>query len=472
MQTNRFIITGLMVGLLLLSGSMAAAQDDPGERIEGFRQWAVSATATSEYQDDSWSAMQATGAPDTETCADLPTAWASATATGQDSLTVMFAQPVYPTQVNIYQNYGPGAITGIEVIAANGQGDPIVIPKSADTGTECPGIFSFDFDENFTMNSPLINGIIINLDQSITGDWNEIDAVELVGNVFEVDLVADAGGSAPASGGDNRSSAPARDPNQPLGFEVTCDDGRSFTNGVEVVVVQMRSGFTYTATAIGIDGFDPVLAVLDESGRGLCADDDFNAAQYGASLPTTGIVNPSPLSSQVNFANNSRSAFADISLVVGGFENSGGEFILVLEGMALTSADGAGDPFSVQVTPGMVDSGVPLTAYMIAVTGRFDPLMALIDGDYNFVEDPEYGFVACDDAGNTSLCYGESYSLVGSYVSRSSNRELPGGQLDAMLNLPLEPQYEGGYYNFLMRSPNMQTFGDYIVAFHMGIAGN
>lgn len=471
MQTNRFIVAALMVGLLVLSGSLALAQDDPGEMIEGFRQWAVSATATSEYGDDSWSAMQAIGAPDTETCADLPTAWASATATGQDALTVMFAQPVYPTQVNIYQNYGPGAITGIEVIAANGQGDPVAIPKSADTGTECPGVFSFDFDENFTMNTPLINGIIINLDQSITGDWNEIDAVELVGNVFEVDLVEDAAPSS-SGGSDSRSSAPARDPNQPLGFEVTCDDGRSFTNGVEVVVVQMRSGFSYTATAVGINGFDPVLAILDESGRGLCADDDVNAAMYGASLPTTGFVEPSPLSSQVQFSNNSRNAFADISLVVGGFNDTGGEFVLILEGMALTSADGAGDPFSVQVTPGMVDSGIPLTTYMIAVTNRFDPLIAQIDGDYNFIEDPEFGFVACDDAGNASLCYGESSSLVGSYVSRSSNRQLPGGELDAMLYLPLEQGFEGGYFNFLMRSPNMETFGDYIVAFHMGIAGN
>jgi len=28
-----------------------------------------------------------------------------------------------------------------------------------------------------------VNGVIIHLDQTITGDWNEIDAVELVGTL-------------------------------------------------------------------------------------------------------------------------------------------------------------------------------------------------------------------------------------------------------------------------------------------------
>ncbi|PJF26120.1 MAG: hypothetical protein CUN53_09315, partial [Phototrophicales bacterium] len=48
---------------------------------------------------------------------------------------------------------------------------------------------------------------------------------------------------------------------QPVGLSVTCDNGASFENGVEVIVNQMRTGFTYRATAVGIGGFDPVLAV-------------------------------------------------------------------------------------------------------------------------------------------------------------------------------------------------------------------
>ena len=82
-------------------------------------------------------------------------------------------------------------------------------------------------------------------------------------------------------------------PDGPVGVDVTCPDGRRITNGVKVTVVQMRTGFDYTATAVGINGFDPVLAVLDPQGRAaLCNDDERNAANYSADLPTTGYVPP------------------------------------------------------------------------------------------------------------------------------------------------------------------------------------
>ena len=75
----------------------------------------------------------------------------------------------------------------------------------------------------------------------------------------------------------------------PAGMSVTCDDGTSFSNGVEVIAHQMRVGYTYTATAIGLNGFDPVLAVLDaQTGQGLCNDDSDSAASYAVDLPSTG----------------------------------------------------------------------------------------------------------------------------------------------------------------------------------------
>src|SRR5262245_5280181 len=71
------------------------------------------------------------------------------------------------------------------------------------------------------------------------------------------------------------------------GFSVNCDNGTSFSNGVEFRIHQMRTGFNYTATAIGLNGFDPVLAVLNtNSNNGLCNDDDATATQYTANLPT------------------------------------------------------------------------------------------------------------------------------------------------------------------------------------------
>src|SRR5262245_29821169 len=94
------------------------------------------------------------------------------------------------------------------------------------------------------------------------------------------------------------------------GMSVTCTDGSEFDNGVEIVVSQMRSGFTYTATAIGLNGFDPVLAVLDtKTGNGLCNDDEPDASNYAANLPTTGYVPASGTSGQVRFNQNISKTF-------------------------------------------------------------------------------------------------------------------------------------------------------------------
>jgi hypothetical protein len=263
--------------------------------------------------------------------------------------------------------------------------------------------------------------------------------------------------------------------NLPAGISVTCDNGASFDNGVEIIVNQMRSGFTYTATAVGLNGFDPVLAVLDESGEGLCSDDESTAVRYSANLPTTGSVSSSGLSAQVRFDQNSSSDFADVSLVVGGFGNTSGEFLLILEGMGVTSGDGAGDPFSVRLTPGMVASGVPLTVYMITRgDGSVDPLMYRADEDLNVLADDNGNDILCDDAGDASRCYGESWDLS-PYSVTINTGTLPGWQYDAMLSLPLlglqlneDPNFN--FYNFVMTSFQQQTQGQYLLVFHVGMS--
>lgn len=261
----------------------------------------------------------------------------------------------------------------------------------------------------------------------------------------------------------------------PSGVSVTCDDGSTFDNGVEVQVSQMRAGFTYTATAIGLNGFDPVLAVLDSStGSGLCSDDDSDAADYSAVLPTTGSVSSSNLSAQVDFNQISGNTFADISLVVGGYGNQSGEFILILEGMAATASDNGGDTFSINLTPGMVASGVPLSIYMLARDTSLDPTIYRVDGDLNSVTDNNGNTIGCDDAGNADLCWGESVDLSDSSVTISAGR-LPGGPFDSMLTLPissvaLNDDPTLNYFNFIMTSsPQNTTEGQYVLAFHIGM---
>ncbi|MCC6805364.1 MAG: hypothetical protein IT319_20965 [Anaerolineae bacterium] len=261
------------------------------------------------------------------------------------------------------------------------------------------------------------------------------------------------------------------------GVSVTCDDGTSFDNGVEVIINQVRSGFTYTATAIGLNGFDPVLAVLDtETGEGLCSDDDSAASGYAANLPTTGSVPASNLTAQVDFNQTSGNAFANISLVVGGYGNQGGEFLLILEGMGATAADHAGDIYDVNITPGMVDSGVPMTIYMIASSNDLDPFIVRTNADLEVTQDSSGNTVSCDDAGNANLCWGNSVDLSDSSVTLSAGR-LPGGPYDSMLNfdltgLQLSSDMSQNYVTFVMRtSPENETEGPYVLVFHIGQAG-
>lgn len=429
------------------------------------RQWAVSAKATSEYSPTSWNASQATGEPIDFACGDLPTAWASATANREERINLLYRQPVFATEVNIYQNLARGAIVQVGLNLEDGT--EFIVPNSADNGTEC-GVFNL----LVPVQQQRVSGVTIYLDERLVGNWNEIDAVELVGYDNVQDARLNQGRSTFVDNtptGSNLQPPSSNNPTNtftgPLGVTVTCDSGGTFTNGVEITAVQLRSGFNYRATAIGLNGFDPVLAVLGEDGDGLCEDDDANAATYSANLPTTGQVSTSGLSSQVPFSNTSASAFADISLVVGGFNDQNGEFLLIFEGMTLSTADGSGDPFSLLITPGIIQSGVPPTAYVISVTNAFDPVLSLIDGDYNVMSDRD-GLITCDDAGNPGLCWNTQFDLRNSYVSRSQNRQLPGGSLDSMLSVPVTTDSAGNYLNFLVSSA-VNTYGDYIMVFHV-----
>jgi|GEM_PF-4327023 len=254
------------------------------------------------------------------------------------------------------------------------------------------------------------------------------------------------------------------------GRDVECRDGDEIEAGVELTIVQQRSGNQYRVTAIGIDGFDPVLAVMltGDYDDALCNDNDSEAATYSADLPTTGDVDTSRDSAQVIFNLNSSNAFENVSVVVAGEGGSSGEFVLIIEGMYASSADGAGDPMSLAISPALIESGVDPSVYMISVVNAFDPLIYLADSSLGQIEDNDGNPILCDDAGSSSLCWGESESLVGSYVSRSQNRQLGGGQYDSMLTLAVDEDLAGFYFNYVMTSYG-STEGDYVVAFHMGV---
>jgi hypothetical protein len=139
-------------------------------------QWATSAVASSEYGTADWSAMQATGAPDTPECGDQVTAWASATAGTEEWIELTYDTLVYPKQVNIVQTYYPNQVVKVELIDSASVYH-VIYTGEPESIEQCPYVLSIPVkDADY-----LAAGIRITIDQTELQDWNEIDAVELVG---------------------------------------------------------------------------------------------------------------------------------------------------------------------------------------------------------------------------------------------------------------------------------------------------
>jgi hypothetical protein len=256
------------------------------------------------------------------------------------------------------------------------------------------------------------------------------------------------------------------------GTSVECDGGGEIEDGISLVIVQQRSGNQYTVTAVGIDDFDPVLAVSleDDLDDALCSDDERDASYYQADLPTTGEIEGGRNTSQIVFNLNSNNDFENVAIVVGSADGEDGEFLLIIEGMyAAGESDGAGDPFSLYVSPALVESEVVPTAYMVSITEGLDSLIYFIDEDYDALEDEDGNIIGCDDAGSNT-CWGDSDDLSDSFVSRTDNRSLAGWEYDAMLSIPIDEDWAGSYLNYAMAGNN--STGDYLAAFHLAWASD
>jgi len=149
-----------------------ATAEDQGDTLH---QWAISATASSEYTDTGWNASQATGAPNVTECADDSKAWASEGYDTIEWLEVSYNTPVTPIQVNIYETFNPGQIVKVELLDVNNNYHEIF---TAETQVKaCPSVLTIDIPSAGYQ----VIAVRITVDQTQVLNWDEIDAVELVG---------------------------------------------------------------------------------------------------------------------------------------------------------------------------------------------------------------------------------------------------------------------------------------------------
>ena len=144
------------------------------------RQWAVDASASSEFADDFWGEKQLIGSPDTKRCGDYQTAWASAGSDTIETLVLTYTLAVKVTEINIVETFNPNQVVQVIVLGENGEKRVVYDEPPVAVDRPCPYTLTINVD-NMKFKSRVIRIVI---DQSVLGlGWNEIDAVELVGRL-------------------------------------------------------------------------------------------------------------------------------------------------------------------------------------------------------------------------------------------------------------------------------------------------
>ena len=148
-------------------------------------QWAVSADASSSYSTDpknkesSWSPYKMVGKPDVDKYGDNGNAWASKNPDkGIEWVKLTFPKAVNATGIRIRQSYNPGAVIKIELIDDKGK-NHTVWSGVDDTKYETGKIKYFS--TNFDKTDYKTKTVKITLATNSVSGWNEIDAVQLVG---------------------------------------------------------------------------------------------------------------------------------------------------------------------------------------------------------------------------------------------------------------------------------------------------
>jgi hypothetical protein len=158
---------------------------EDGYKSDPLGQWATDAKASSTYASDlnnataGYHPMRATGAPDVQRYGDTAEAWASKTAdSGIEWLELGYAKPVSATELRIRQNHAPGAIIKVELFEANGTAHTVF--QGPDGAVYEPNAISWLIIK--TDKTPYkTQRTKITLATNAVAGWNEIDAVQLVG---------------------------------------------------------------------------------------------------------------------------------------------------------------------------------------------------------------------------------------------------------------------------------------------------
>ena len=252
------------------------------------------------------------------------------------------------------------------------------------------------------------------------------------------------------------------------GFSVSCGADAFFDNGAEIAIDNVPVGVEYRITALGVLGFDPILAVFNGDADGICSDDSEIVATYNVNLPTTaGITEPSR-GSQVTFTRESGDS-ESLSIVVGGYNNQPGEVVIIIEGGEITDDDGRGDLYSLALTQNILDDD--FAVYMISEVSALDGFLQIVNRRGEVLDDNGIP-LTCDDAGS-DRCWSPIGVLSDSTVSTYNQQALRGGLLDPALffddSVLQAISTEREALNIRATSYNQESVGRYVMVFQLGV---
>ena len=142
-------------------------------------QWGETARASSQYGPVTNGAIQATGAPNVPGHLDDRRAWASASEDGQGEwLELDYPAAVHATSVRVRQSFNPGAVKEIDLF--DEAGNAHVAWAGTDPARGAPAAVAW-FSLEFSPTPFLVKRVRIIVDSPAVKGWNEIDAVQLVG---------------------------------------------------------------------------------------------------------------------------------------------------------------------------------------------------------------------------------------------------------------------------------------------------
>lgn len=147
-------------------------------------QWAIDGEASSSYntaagKNQSWSPEQMIGEPNVGNYGDDGKGWASKERDKDiEWVKLTFKKAVYASEVRVRQNYNPGAITKIELIDENGKSN--VVWSGTDKTKYKTNAIEY-FTAKFDRTEYKTKTVKITLSSNTVKGWNEIDAVQLIG---------------------------------------------------------------------------------------------------------------------------------------------------------------------------------------------------------------------------------------------------------------------------------------------------